>query len=109
MPSNNLPALSGGLFPTKAHRRGSKALEELEANTGLELAQVGAAEAVEIAKMVVLETVGHVGLASAGSLTAHRRQVIEGDPTALGCANFITETTVRAIGNRIELLNRRLG
>lgn len=111
MPSNNLPVRRsfGGLTTTREDKALVKQLRALQASASLELADVRATEAVEIAKLEALEAAGHVGLAAAGSLAAHRRSLIERDPTAFGCVDHVAEATVRAIGSRIETLNRRLG
>jgi hypothetical protein len=108
--SRNLPIPAGfdGLT-SREDKALVKQLRGVQASMSLELAHVAGIEAVETRKVEAIEVVGHVGLAAAGSLAGHRRQLIESDPTALGCANHVTETTVRAIGQRIDQLNRRLG
>lgn len=111
MPSPNLPALfqPGGLSAANQSRAIEKRMNQLYADTTLDLAQVQAIAGVEIAKVEALEATGHIGLVSAASLAQHRRFLIENDPDAAAAFDHIAGITIAAIGGRVEMLNRRLG
>jgi len=98
----------GGLIAGRENRAFAKRLRDLYAQSNLELARVRATELVEIAKLEAVETTGHIGLASAASLAAHRRFRAEQEPDAAAVYDYVVERSIRAIGERIEGLNRRL-
>lgn len=107
----NLPTLfqPGGLSATHQSRAIEKRMNQLYADTTLDLAQVQAIAGVEIAKVEALEAAGHIGLVSTTSLAQHRRFLIENDPDAAIAFDRVAGITITAIGGRIEKLDRRLG
>jgi hypothetical protein len=111
MPSSNLPAprLLDSLATTRESRALDKRRRTLQADTSLELDQVRAIETIEVAKIEALETTGHVALSSAACLVEHRRFRVEQNPEAAGVFDHMVERTARAIGDRVEGMNRRLG
>jgi hypothetical protein len=110
MPNNFLvPASFGGLIASRDEKALAKQFRSLQAAGNLELAEVRRVEAVEVAKIEAVEVAGHVGIAATGSLNADRRFEIERDPISAGGVNHVYESTARAIGSRIEAMNRRLG
>jgi hypothetical protein len=112
MPNPNLPApykKPGGLIARREDRALEKQFRGLEASTSLELARVDGVALIEARKIEALETTGHIGLASAASLAEHRRFRVEHEPEDAAIYDYIAERSIRAIGDRIEGLNRRLG
>jgi hypothetical protein len=111
MPSPNLPALfqPGGLSADRQSRALEKRMKQLHTDTTLDLAQVQAIAAVEIAKIEALETTSHIGLVSTASVAQHRRFLIENDPDAAVAFDHVAGIAIAAIGGRIEKLDRRLG
>jgi hypothetical protein len=111
MPNPKLPALyqSGGRMPSRQARAHEKRLAALQADTSLGLSRVDGVSLIEARKLEALETTGHIGLASAASLAEHRRFRVEHEPEDAAVYDYIVERSIRAIGDRIEGLNRRLG
>jgi hypothetical protein len=111
MPNPKLPALyqPGGRMPSRQARAHEKRLGALQADTSLELARVDGVSLIEARKIEALEATGHIGLASAASLAEHRRFRVEHEPEDAAVYDYIVERSIRAIGDRIEGLNRRLG
>jgi hypothetical protein len=111
MPPTNHPAVTlfNGAIESREDRSLNKQLRGLQSSISLELAHVQAAEVVEQAKIVALEATGHVALSSAASIVEHRRFRIEQNPDGVAAINDVTERDIRAIGDRIDALNRRLG
>lgn len=110
MPNPNLPApyQSGGLIPGRQARALEKRRGQIQMDTYLELARVDGVALIEARKIEAVETTGHIALASAASLAEHRRFRIEHEPEDAAFYDYVAERSIRAIGDRIEGLNRRL-
>ncbi len=111
MTNPHLPAVRmfDGAIQTREDRNLVKNLRGLQASTSLELAHVQAAEVVEQAKIAALEATGHVAMSSVASLVEYRRFLIEQHPDGIAAIDYVAERDIRAIGGRIDALNRRLG
>lgn len=111
MPPTNHPAVRmfDAAIQTRADRRLLKSVRGVQTSASLELAHVQAAEVVEQAKIAALDATGHIALSSAASLVEYRRFLIEQHPDGVVAFDHIAERDIRAIGSRIDALNRRLG
>jgi hypothetical protein len=111
MPPTNHPAVRmfDGAIQARPDRSLLKNLRGLQASTSLELAHVQAADVVEQAKIAALEATGYVAMSSAASLVEYRRFLIEQHPDGIAAIDHVAERDIRAIGDRIDALNRRLG
>lgn len=103
-----LPALLGGQA-SKDRRALARMLGDVQAAGSVEVAQVRTAAQVAVAKIEAVEDAGHVGIAAATNLAAHRRWCIQQDPTVAGCVDCVTETAVCGIAEQIGRLGRSLG
>lgn len=111
MPRTNVPAVRmfDGAIQSREDRTLLKNLRGLQTTTSLELAHVQAAEVVEQAKIAALEATGHVAMSSVASLVEYRGFLVEQHPDGIAAIDYVAERDIRAIGSRIDALNRRLG
>ena len=113
MSSPNLPTpyqqQSGGLLGGRQSRALERSQRDLQSAASLELAHVRATEVIEQAKIEALETTSHIAFAATASVVEERQLRIERNPDGAAAFDFIGERTIRAIGNRIGALDRRLG
>lgn len=107
--SNLVPNSHGGLLPSRRAGQFAKALDRLQDGAGLEIAQVRAAEAVELAKIESIGAAGDTVLRETGRLARVAAFEAASAPHAEGLLQVATVETVAEMVGRVRKLNRRLG
>jgi hypothetical protein len=98
-----------GSLTARQGRTIGRHFDALQVGTSLELAEIRAAEAVEIAKIGAIRGTSNAALSAVASVAAHRRVHAEADPTALAYLTHVAEKSAMALGDQVERASQRLG
>jgi hypothetical protein len=96
-------------LPARYERRLGQALDRVELDATVELARVRAAEAIACAKVDAIGTVTHRAYVETTRLAIEEALASSQVPGLERKFNYLGTKAVVAMGERIDLLNRRLG
>lgn len=97
------------LLPVLSQRFSSRAIARMESGAGLEVAEIRAIEAIEIAKAQALGSIAQAGQVEVAHVYAAAFVLAEQHPYAFPALQQLASTTSYEIAQRIHRANRRLG
>lgn len=83
-------------------------VDSLQTETSLKLADIRAAEVVEVAKIGAIRNTGNAALSAVATVAARRRVHAEADPTATAYLTHVADRVAMALGDQVERAAERL-
>jgi hypothetical protein len=105
---DRFPVVRGSQLPTRGGRQLGRSLARLQANTSFEVAQVRAAEAIEVARIEAIGSVSTIALMETSNLAVAEAVLAQRAPHAAGRLQYVAETGTFAMTQVVAKLDRSL-